>query len=92
MVLLLAYSNFQDRLILAVGLTPEMERPLPPVEGIAVIFDSADGGIIASPLLNAQQMASGSLSEENFWKLCYMDPADAFRSPTSPQASLPPQK
>jgi hypothetical protein len=64
----------------------------PPVEGIVVIFDSADGGIIGCSLLNTQQMASGSLPEDIFWKLCYMDPPDAFRSPTNPQASPPRQK
>jgi hypothetical protein len=32
MVLLLAYANFQDRLILALGITPAVEAPLPPVE------------------------------------------------------------
>src|SRR5438552_2168331 len=31
MVLLLAYANFQDRLILALGLTPEADPPLPPL-------------------------------------------------------------
>jgi len=51
----------------------------PPVEGIVVIFDSADGGIIGSTLLNAQQLASGSLPEDTFWNLCYFDPPDAFR-------------
>jgi hypothetical protein len=64
----------------------------PPVEGIVVIFDSADGGIIGCSLLNTQQMASGSLPEDIFWKLCYMDPPDAFRSPANPQASPPRQK
>jgi alkylhydroperoxidase family enzyme len=32
MVLLLAYANFQDRLILALGLPPEAGEPLPPQE------------------------------------------------------------
>ena len=64
----------------------------PPVEGVVVIFDSADGGIIGCSLLNTQQMASGSLPEDIFWKLCYMDPPEAFRSPTNSQASPPRQK
>jgi len=53
----------------------------PPVEGIVVIFDSADGGIIGSTLLNTQQLASGSLPQDTFWTLCYLDPPDAFRPP-----------
>jgi len=55
-----------------------------PLEGAVVIFDSADGGIIGSTSLNAQQLASGSLSQYSFWKLCYLDPPDAFRSIPKP--------
>jgi hypothetical protein len=55
-----------------------------PLEGAVVIFDSADGGIIGSTLLNAQQLASGALSQDNFWKLCYLDPPDAFWSKPKP--------
>jgi hypothetical protein len=54
------------------------------VEGVVVIFDSADGGIIGATLANVQQMASGSLSRDNFWKQCYLEPPDAFQSPPKP--------
>jgi hypothetical protein len=54
------------------------------VEGVVVIFDSADGGIIAATRANVQQMASGSLSRDNFWKQCYLEPPDVFRSPPKP--------
>jgi hypothetical protein len=64
----------------------------PPLEGIVVIFDSADGGMIGCSLLNSQRLASGSLPQEIFWKLCYVDPPDAFRLPPSPQASPPGRK
>jgi hypothetical protein len=55
-----------------------------PLDGIVVIFDAADGGIIGSTLSNVQQLASGSLSQENFWKHCYVDPPDAFRLAPNP--------
>lgn len=55
-----------------------------PLQGAVVIFDSADGGIIGSTSLNAQQLASGSLSQDSFWKFCYLDPPDAFRSAPKP--------
>ena len=58
-----------------------------PVEGVVVIFDSADGGIIANTLLNSRQLVNGSLSPERFWKLCLMDPPEAFRSTPNPQIS-----
>ena len=54
------------------------------VEGVVVIFDSADGGIIAATRANVQQMASGSLSRDNFWRQCYLEPPDAFQSPPKP--------
>jgi hypothetical protein len=54
------------------------------VEGVVVIFDSADGGIIGATLANVQQMASGLLSRDNFWKQCYLEPPDAFQSSPKP--------
>jgi hypothetical protein len=43
------------------------------IEGIVVIFDSADGGLIATTVFNAQKFAIGTLSPEAFWKTCYTD-------------------
>jgi hypothetical protein len=54
------------------------------VEGVVVIFDSADGGIIGATFASVQQMASGSLSRESFWKQCYLEPPDAFRPTPNP--------
>jgi hypothetical protein len=72
-----ALSMFQE-------FAAESTSAKPPLEGVVVIFDSADGGIIGSTLLNAQQVASGALSQDSFWKLCYLDPPDAFRSTPKP--------
>jgi len=47
-------------------------------DGVVVIYDSADGGIIGATLASVQQMAGGTLSKENFWKQCYLDPPEAF--------------
>jgi len=62
----------------------EISASTPALDGIVVIFDAADGGIIGSTLLNVQQLASGSLSQDNFWKHCYLDPPDAFRPAPNP--------
>lgn len=43
------------------------------VQGIVVIFDSADGGLVASTVSTAQEFANGSLSSEAFWKSSYAD-------------------
>jgi hypothetical protein len=49
-----------------------------PVEGVVVIFDSADGGILGATLGNVQQLAEAAISKETFFKQCYMDPPEAF--------------
>lgn len=50
-----------------------------PVEGVVVIYDSADGGIVGATLANVAQMADGTLSIDEFWKQCYLDPPEAFQ-------------
>lgn len=57
---------------------PENSPAAPPLEGVVVIFDSADGGILGATLATLQQFTSGTLSVENFWKQCYRDPPDSF--------------
>ena len=55
------------------------------VDGVVVIYDSADGGIIGATLASVEQMADGTLSRENFWKQCYLDPPEAFDPATKTQ-------
>jgi hypothetical protein len=50
------------------------------VEGVVVIFDSADGGIAGATLASAQQYAKGAISEESFWKHSYLDPPETFQT------------
>jgi hypothetical protein len=50
------------------------------MEGVVVIFDSADGGIVGATLASAQQLAKGAISEESFWKQCYLDPPETFQT------------
>jgi hypothetical protein len=45
-----------------------------------VIFDSVDGGIAGATLASVQQLAKGEISEEAFWKQCYLDPPETFQS------------
>lgn len=49
------------------------------VEGAVIIFDSADGGIIAATRANLQRLTSGSVSRDDFWQQCYLEPPDAFQ-------------
>lgn len=51
----------------------------PTIEGVVVIFDSADGGLAAATSAGIQQFANGSLKEEMFWKQSYLDPPETFQ-------------
>lgn len=51
-----------------------------PVDGVVVIFDAADGGIVAASLANIQKYVSGSLNRDAFWAQSYLDPPDAFQT------------
>jgi hypothetical protein len=46
--------------------------------GIVVIFDSADGGMIAATLLTLQQWKAGTLSDAALWHQCFFDPPETF--------------
>jgi hypothetical protein len=56
----------------------------PAVEGVVVIFDSADGGIIGATLPDVKQLSSEALTPDAFWKRCYLDPPEAFKTPAAP--------
>jgi hypothetical protein len=45
-----------------------------------LIFDSADGGLVAATLLGLQQWKTGTLSDQAFWRRCFFDPPEAFIS------------
>ncbi|MFY9752423.1 MAG: hypothetical protein WAJ92_07280 [Candidatus Acidiferrales bacterium] len=49
------------------------------VEGIVVVFDSADGGQIAATISSVKALADGSLSPTAFWRQCSLDPAESFQ-------------
>ena len=49
------------------------------VEGIVVVFDSADGGQIAATISSVKALADGSLSPSAFWRQCSLDPAESFQ-------------
>jgi hypothetical protein len=57
------------------------------VDGVVVIFDSADGGMTAATVPVLRQWKAGTLSEEAFWRRCFFDPADAFNPSPSPSPS-----
>jgi hypothetical protein len=50
------------------------------IAGIVVIFDSADGGMIAATLPALQQWKAGTLSDSALWHKCFFDPPETFDS------------
>lgn len=46
------------------------------VAGVVVVFDSADGGMLAATLVILGQWKEGTLSDEAFWRRCYVDPPE----------------
>ena len=48
--------------------------------GVVLIFDSEDGGMAAATLPTLQQWKAGSLSDQAFWRRCFLDPPETFIS------------
>ena len=58
----------------------ELTEKTPDLAGIVVIFDAADGGMIAATLPVLQQWRAGSLSDSALWHKCFFDPPETFDS------------
>ena len=50
------------------------------LQGVVVIFDSADGGMIAATSTTLQQWIAGTLSDAALWHNCFFDPPETFDS------------
>jgi hypothetical protein len=48
--------------------------------GIVLVFDSADGGMMAAPVAILQQWKVGALSDAALWHQCFFDPPETFDS------------
>ena len=48
----------------------------PGVDGLVLIFDAEDGGMIASTREVLDQWRRGTISEASFWKQCFLDPPE----------------
>jgi len=56
------------------------------LDGIVLIFDSVDGGMIAATLPTLQQWKAGKLSDAALWHQCFFDPPETF-TVSGPSAS-----
>jgi hypothetical protein len=76
-------TGARAKLLFAISLFKKFSEENPtagtPPEGVVIIFDSADGGILGATLPDVNHLADGSLSSDIFWKQAYLDPPDAFQ-------------
>jgi hypothetical protein len=49
--------------------------------GIVLIFDSADGGMIAAPQSILEKWKSGAVTDAALWRSCFFDPPETFAAP-----------
>ena len=66
----------------------EMAQKSPELRGVVVIFDSADGGMVAATTATLQQWIAGTLTDSAMWHRCFFDPPETFESSGSPAAKL----
>jgi hypothetical protein len=52
-------------------------------DGIVLIFDSEDGGMVAATLPALQKWKTGALSDDAFWHQCFSDPPELLGLPAS---------
>jgi len=60
----------------------ELKSPAPAVDGVVIVFDSADGGQIAATIAGIKGLVDGSLAPAEFWRQCSLDPPESFQDST----------
>lgn len=60
----------------------ELSRKTQELAGIVLIFDSADGGMIAATFATLQQWKAGKLSDAAMWHQCFFDPPEILTGST----------
>jgi len=77
-------ARLEYALALFQGELKETATGSPAPDGVAVIFDAADGGIVAATILDIQKVSNGAMPRDVFWSQCYLDPPEAFRPSSHP--------
>src|SRR5262249_45194312 len=65
----------QDKLQFAASVFRK-EALSPDADGLVLIFDAEDGGMIASTREGLEKWRQGTISEAGFWKQCLLDPPE----------------
>jgi hypothetical protein len=66
----------------------EQAAATPPIEGVVVLFDSADGGQVAATLDSVVKLKDGNLTAASFWRQCSLDPPELFED-AKPASKMP---
>lgn len=56
----------------------ELARKSKSLFGIVLIFDSADGGMVAATFASIERWKAGALSDSALWHQCFFDPPETF--------------
>ena len=64
----------------------EQKTATRPIDGVVVLFDSADGGQVAATMTSLQKLEDGNLTGSAFWKQCSLDPPELFDDSIKPVA------
>lgn len=59
---------------------PQLTHSTDRLEGVVIVFDAADGGMAAATLADLRRLETGELTDAAFWKRCWLDPPEAFKS------------
>lgn len=83
-----AKTNSQAKLAFAKSLFDrvyaELKQESSTAAGVVVIFDAADGGMVATTVTVLRQWKAESLSDVALWRRCYFDPPEMFNPQQTP--------
>ena len=78
-----ATTTANQKLSFAIPLFEETYKQLKssaaPVEGVVLVFDSADGGQIAATIASIKGLVDGSIAPPEFLRQCSLDPPESFQ-------------
>jgi hypothetical protein len=57
----------------------DMSESQQKVDGVVIVFDSADGGQVAVTMESLKALQDGSITDAAFWQACSLDPPEAFQ-------------
>jgi hypothetical protein len=65
----------------------ELAKKPQELAGLVLIFDSAEGGMIATPFATLQRWKAGTITDAALWHQCFFDPPETFTPSTTAAAS-----